>query len=71
LSDLDSKIQKAEVRLSEIKIRQRRTSFMWIIYSIVVWIACIVYFLLEMNKTEMQTGDLVYAGLPVLLLPFW
>lgn len=68
---MDSKIQKAEVRLSEIKIRQRRTSFMWIIYSIVVWIACIVYFLLEMNKAEMQTGDLVYAGLPVLLLPFW
>ncbi|KAI8886423.1 hypothetical protein K501DRAFT_244106 [Backusella circina FSU 941] len=43
---------------------------MWIIYSIVLWIVSLVYFAFEMNKPEMQTGDLVYAGLPVLLLPF-
>ncbi|KAG2196980.1 hypothetical protein INT47_006927 [Mucor saturninus] len=69
LSDLDLSIQKAETRLSEIKIRQRRTSFMWIIYSLVIWIGCVVYLFYQMNGLDVATEDILYASIPVVSLP--
>ncbi|KAI9277535.1 hypothetical protein BY458DRAFT_488406 [Sporodiniella umbellata] len=69
LSDLDIKIQKAEIRLSEIKIRQRRTSFKWILYILIAWAACVVYLLQKLNSPFLVVHEYIFALLPVLLLP--
>ncbi|CEI91215.1 hypothetical protein G6F70_000908 [Rhizopus microsporus] len=69
LSELDNKIQKAESRLSEIKIRQRRTSFMWIIYSLIIWVFCLVYLFRQVNDPFNSAEDYLIPSLPVVLLP--
>ncbi|KAG0766241.1 hypothetical protein G6F33_004243 [Rhizopus arrhizus] len=69
LSELDTKIQKAEIKLSELKIRQRRVSFMWIIYSLIVWIVCIVYLIRKVYDPFGMPHEYVMAVLPVVLLP--
>ncbi|KAF9182561.1 hypothetical protein BGZ51_004681 [Haplosporangium sp. Z 767] len=38
LSDLDSSIRKAELRLSAINLRERRLMGIWLIYSVLAWI---------------------------------
>ncbi|KAG0255067.1 hypothetical protein BG011_005336 [Mortierella polycephala] len=38
LSDLDSNIRKAELRLSAINLRERRLMGIWLIYSVLAWI---------------------------------
>jgi hypothetical protein len=68
LSKLDVDIQKVEGRLSEIKIKQRKASFMWIIYSLVIWIVCVVYLFYQIVG-DTTTQDILFAGLPVVLLP--
>lgn len=69
LSDLDLNIRKAETRLSEIKIRQRRTSFMWILYSLVIWVASVIYLFYQLHQDSVETEKIIYAVLPVLGLP--
>ncbi|KAG0001447.1 hypothetical protein BGZ79_004637 [Entomortierella chlamydospora] len=49
LSDLDSNIRKAEVRLSAINVRERRLSSLWLIYSVLAWIGYIVVFALYLH----------------------
>ncbi|KAI8975556.1 hypothetical protein BDF20DRAFT_614749 [Mycotypha africana] len=68
LSKLDTDIRKVETRLSEIKIKQRKASFLWVIYSIVIWILCVLYlFYLFLN--EITQRDIIYGGIPAILLP--
>lgn len=42
---------------------------MWIIYSLVIWIGCVVYLFYQLNQIEVSTEKVVYSGVPVLLLP--
>ncbi|KAF9348876.1 hypothetical protein BGX26_012755, partial [Mortierella sp. AD094] len=49
LSDLDSNIRKAEMRLSAINVRERRLSSLWLIYSVLAWIGYIAVFALYLH----------------------
>ncbi|KAI8084086.1 uncharacterized protein B0P05DRAFT_585850 [Gilbertella persicaria] len=71
LSRLDADIQKAESHLTQLKIKQRKTSFMWIIYSLVIWTVCVLYLFYQCvdNKQENSTQDVLLAALPVIGLP--
>ncbi|RCH91087.1 hypothetical protein CU098_009508 [Rhizopus stolonifer] len=69
LSELNDKIQKAEIKLSEIQIRQRRTSFMWIIYTLVVWIVCVVYLFKKINGPTTTSQEYLATLAPVIMLP--
>ncbi|KAL0146322.1 hypothetical protein V8B55DRAFT_1028366 [Mucor lusitanicus] len=69
LSKLDVDIQKVEGRLSEIKIKQRKASFMWIIYSLVIWILCALYLFYQFANRESTTQDIALATTPVVLMP--
>ncbi|CEP07856.1 hypothetical protein [Parasitella parasitica] len=69
LSKLDLDIQKVEGRLSQLKINQRKTSFMWIIYSLVIWILCALYLFYRFIDGESTAQDLVFATTPVVLMP--
>jgi hypothetical protein len=42
---------------------------MWIIYSLVMWIGCVVYLFYQLQKDYVATDKVVYASLPVVLLP--
>ena len=70
LSELDEKIQKAEVRLSEIKIRERRTGVLWIIYGTIAWAAFLLYSFIALHggeDTDWETFAMTL--LPVLVIP--
>ncbi|KAI7847695.1 hypothetical protein BDC45DRAFT_525281 [Circinella umbellata] len=70
LSELDEKIQKAEVRLSEIKIRERRTGVLWIIYGTIAWAAFLLYSFIALHGSEDIDWDTsVMTLLPVLVIP--
>ncbi|CAO0790453.1 unnamed protein product [Mucor circinelloides] len=69
LSKLDIDIQKVEGRLSEIKIKQRKASFMWIIYSLVIWILCALYLFYQFVNGDSTTQDIAIATTPVVLMP--
>lgn len=69
LSKLDIDIQKVEGRLSEIKIKQRKASFMWMIYSLVIWILCALYLFYQFINDDSTTQDIALAVTPVVLMP--
>ncbi|KAI9484365.1 hypothetical protein BDB00DRAFT_152365 [Zychaea mexicana] len=71
LSELDESIQKAEVRLSEIKIRERRTGLLWIIYGTIAWAAFLLYsfIVLHGEGDEHEWNTLAVTLLPVLVIP--
>ncbi|KAI8353318.1 hypothetical protein BD560DRAFT_426961 [Blakeslea trispora] len=69
LSKLDKDIQKTETTLTELKIKQRKASFLWIIYSLVVWIFCLVYLFYAFVNPHESMQPIVYASLPVVGLP--
>ncbi|KAI8369629.1 uncharacterized protein BYT42DRAFT_607990 [Radiomyces spectabilis] len=68
LSELDSKIQEAEVRLTDIKIRQRRTGVLWVIYSTIVWVVYLGYCLLTLHGQDVNIHTFLTA-LPAFLFP--
>ncbi|KAG0170881.1 hypothetical protein DFQ28_002174 [Apophysomyces sp. BC1034] len=69
LSELDEKIQQAEIKLSEIKIRQRRTGVLWIIYSTIVWAIYLAYCFFTLHNPDHSNGTIVLTVLPVIFLP--
>ncbi|KAG2226123.1 hypothetical protein INT45_011740, partial [Circinella minor] len=70
LSELDEKIQKAEVRLSEIKIRERRTGVLWIIYGTIAWAAFLLYSFIALHGGgDIDWDTSVMTLLPVLVIP--
>lgn len=69
LSKLDIDIQKVEGRLSEVKIKQRKASFMWMIYSLVIWILCALYLFYQFINDDSTTQDIALAVTPVVLMP--
>ncbi|KAF7729423.1 hypothetical protein EC973_004402 [Apophysomyces ossiformis] len=69
LSELDDKIQRAEIKLSEIKIRQRRTGVLWIIYSTIVWAIYLAYCFFTLHNQDYNNGTILLTILPVIVLP--
>ncbi|KAG0174924.1 hypothetical protein DFQ28_003651 [Apophysomyces sp. BC1034] len=69
LSELDASVQKAEFRLSEIKIRQRRTGVLWIIYSTLIWAVYSVYSFLTLEPDD-DYQEILTTVAPILLIPF-
>ncbi|KAG0377637.1 hypothetical protein BGX24_005740 [Mortierella sp. AD032] len=49
LSDLDSNIRKAEMRLSAVNLRERRMMSLWLIYSVLSWIGYSAVFALYLH----------------------
>ncbi|KAF9927147.1 hypothetical protein FBU30_003462 [Linnemannia zychae] len=49
LSDLDSNIRKAEMRLSAINLREKRMLGLWLIYSVLSWIGYTAVFALYLH----------------------
>ncbi|GJJ69538.1 endoplasmic reticulum junction formation protein lunapark [Entomortierella parvispora] len=75
LSDLDSNIRKAELRLSAINLREKRFMGLWLIYTVLTWIGYSAVFALYLNQQyndEPQTWALAFApvviGLPVIYI---
>ncbi|KAI7881113.1 hypothetical protein K492DRAFT_177412 [Lichtheimia hyalospora FSU 10163] len=72
LSELDDKIQTAEIRLSEIKLRERRTGLLWILYSSIIWVAFLLYSFVVLYRPDkdIYTWDtLAVTVVPVLVIP--
>ncbi|KAL1925718.1 uncharacterized protein VTP21DRAFT_601 [Calcarisporiella thermophila] len=69
LSDLDSKIQKAELRLSEIKVRERRVVIVWLVYSLLAYSLYCIGFFSYLNRASDAWDSWVLKLLPVLLGP--
>ncbi|KAI9301083.1 hypothetical protein BJ944DRAFT_252602 [Cunninghamella echinulata] len=69
LSELDEKIQKVEARLSEIKLRQRRTGALWLIYSTLLWSVYLAYCFLTLNTNDIPMDVMVVQFLPVFVIP--
>ncbi|KAI9022302.1 hypothetical protein CLU79DRAFT_860637 [Phycomyces nitens] len=69
LSELDDSIQKAQIRLSDIKIRERRTGVLLVIYSAILWLVYVAYcfFTLHSHDSNYETVALTIA--PVVVLP--
>ncbi|KAG0213600.1 hypothetical protein BGX28_004017 [Mortierella sp. GBA30] len=75
LSDLDSNIRKAELRLSAINVRERRLLSLWLIYSVMAWIVYVAVFALYLHQQyydEVQTWAVVFTpvalGIPLIYL---
>ncbi|KAG0332421.1 hypothetical protein BG004_001276 [Podila humilis] len=73
LSDLDSNIRKAELRLSAIKLREKRFTGLWLVYSILAWIgytAVFAFYLHHEFYDDAQKWTLAVApivlGLPII-----
>ncbi|KAF9094023.1 hypothetical protein BGX29_009700 [Mortierella sp. GBA35] len=73
LSDLDSNIRKAEMRLSAINLREKRMLGLWLIYSVLSWIGYTSVFALYLHQQyydDPQSWTIALAavvfGLPVI-----
>ncbi|KAF9429821.1 hypothetical protein BGZ94_009349 [Podila epigama] len=73
LSDLDNNIRKAELRLSAIKLREKRFTGLWLLYSMLAWIGYAAVFLFYLHHEYHdipQTWALAFApivfGLPLI-----
>ncbi|KAI8071685.1 hypothetical protein BC940DRAFT_316901 [Gongronella butleri] len=67
LSELDGKIQKAELRLTEIKLRQRRTGVLWVIYATLVWLVYVVYCFFTLQDAPMASST--FQAAPIVITP--
>ncbi|ORX62387.1 hypothetical protein DM01DRAFT_1331814 [Hesseltinella vesiculosa] len=67
LSELDANIQKAELRLTEIKLRQRRTGLLWVIYATLAWLVYVAYWFFTIQDGSWNANAIQAA--PVLLIP--
>ncbi|KAF9541844.1 hypothetical protein EC957_002614 [Mortierella hygrophila] len=73
LSDLDSNIRKAEMRLSVVNLREKRMMGLWLIYSVLSWIGYTAVFGLYLHQQyydDPQKWALAFAvvvlGIPVI-----
>ncbi|KAG0057227.1 hypothetical protein BGZ83_000640 [Gryganskiella cystojenkinii] len=78
LSDLDSNIRKAEMRLSAIKVREKRFMGLWLIYTVLAWIGYSAVFALYLHQqylNDPQPWALAFApiviGLPIIYVGRW
>ncbi|KAI8967678.1 hypothetical protein BDF20DRAFT_206080 [Mycotypha africana] len=71
LSELDTEIQKLEIKLSDMKINGRRIGVLWIIYSTLLWIIYVIYYLYTLNpRYRLQTVEYPFFNLtPIFLGP--
>ncbi|KAI8596319.1 hypothetical protein EDD21DRAFT_388635 [Dissophora ornata] len=70
LSDLDSNIRKAELRLSAINIREKRLLGLWLVYSVLAWLAYTAVFALYLHpQYEDDTQQWMLALVPVIIGP--
>ncbi|KAI1296193.1 hypothetical protein EDD11_007512 [Mortierella claussenii] len=75
LSDLDSNIRKAEMRLSAINVREKRLLSHWTVYTILAWMGYTAAFALYLHPQYLNDPQLwalalapVVLGLPVIYL---
>ena len=69
MSELDDKIQKAEIKLSEEKLRERRWAIMWVIYSSIIWVVYTLYCFVELRKSSRDFESIVLLAAPVVACP--
>lgn len=70
LSQLDNDIQQKEIQLSHIKVQDRRVSLLWILYSTILWIVYILYYLYAIHgKYENDVPTVARFLAPIVLGP--
>ncbi|KAI8584700.1 hypothetical protein K450DRAFT_217565 [Umbelopsis ramanniana AG] len=69
LSELDDKVQKAEVKLSEIKIRERRINVMFMLYGLALWAIYLAYCFATLHNADVEFETFALKVAPVLLIP--
>ncbi|KAI8082906.1 uncharacterized protein BX664DRAFT_339387 [Halteromyces radiatus] len=69
LSELDGKIQKAEIRLSDIKVRQRRTGVLVVTYSTLVWLVYVAYCFLTLHQHDSSFDMMATQVAFILVIP--
>ncbi|KAJ2960797.1 hypothetical protein NQZ79_g3814 [Umbelopsis isabellina] len=69
LSELDSKLQNAELKLSEIKIRERRINVMFVLYGFALWAVYLAYCFATLHNAEVEAQTYAIKIAPVVLIP--
>ncbi|KAI9025755.1 hypothetical protein CLU79DRAFT_62281 [Phycomyces nitens] len=70
LSDLDQTIQKSQLRIADIKIRQRRALALLVLYSSILWIVYLVYCISSLYNQNKGIRTITNATLPLVMFPF-
>ncbi|CAM0140601.1 hypothetical protein VKS41_006626 [Umbelopsis sp. WA50703] len=69
LSELDAKLQNAEIKLSEIKIRERRINVMFVLYGFALWAIYLAYCFATLHNAEVEARTYAIKIAPVVLIP--
>jgi len=69
LSELDAKLQKAELKLSEIKIRERRINVMFTLYGLALWAIYLAYCFATLSVADVPFETVAMKVALVFLLP--
>ncbi|GAA5809655.1 hypothetical protein MFLAVUS_003067 [Mucor flavus] len=70
LSHLEDDIQKKELQLSELRIKDRKVGILWLLYSTILWIIYIVYYLYALKEKSQEISYMAQTASPILLGPF-
>ncbi|ORZ00340.1 hypothetical protein BCR43DRAFT_485056 [Syncephalastrum racemosum] len=69
LSELDGQIQKTELKLSDLKIRERRWTLLWILYSSVIWLVYALYSFMMVRGSDLTMDIILFHITPVVVAP--
>ncbi|KAI9260435.1 hypothetical protein EDC94DRAFT_141773 [Helicostylum pulchrum] len=70
LSHLDDDIQKKELQLSELRIKDRKIGIFWLLYSTILWAIYVVYYLYALKEKSQEISYMALTSSPILLGPF-
>ncbi|KAF9976758.1 hypothetical protein BGZ73_007893 [Actinomortierella ambigua] len=69
LSDLDTNIRKAELRLAAIRLREKRVLGLWLVYSVLAWFAYLGIFFLYLHDQYRELSEWGLFAAPLVLGP--
>ncbi|KAG0244203.1 hypothetical protein BGW41_000190 [Actinomortierella wolfii] len=69
LSDLDTNIRKAELRLAAIRLREKRVLGLWLVYSVLAWFAYLGVFFLYLHDQYRELSEWGLFAAPLVLGP--
>ncbi|KAG0269171.1 hypothetical protein DFQ27_004567 [Actinomortierella ambigua] len=69
LSDLDTNIRKAELRLAAIRLREKRVLGFWLVYSVLAWFAYLGVFFLYLHDQYHELSEWGLFAAPLVLGP--
>lgn len=73
LSNLADDIQRRQLQLSEIRLRERRSTLLATLYALAAWVAYFVIWYLnalpKLRNTHNSAGERIVKGIPILVGP--